>query len=149
MPSGSSTRGSFAALRERLLQRLLDLRPSFDVGLARCDEPSARAQLAAMLERLEVFLVTADVPSHRVYVRTHLAQRGGDAGGLAAAVSTLVAVGDICARVALEAASADPAYRQLALRVAERTMLTARACTDLLVEQAQRRADALAGGSTS
>ena len=146
MQPGSSTRGSFASLRERLLQRLLDLRPSFDVGLARGDEVSARAQLTAMLDRLEVFLVTADVPSHRVYVRSHLAQRGGDAGGVAAAVSTLVAVGDICARVALEAASGDPSYRQLSLRVAERTMATARVCTDLLVEQAQRRVDALAAG---
>lgn len=146
MQSESSARGSFAALRERLVQRLLDLRPSFDVGLARGDEASARVRLVAMLERLEVFLVTGDLPAHRAYVRSHLAQRGGEAGGAAAAVSTLVAVGDICARVALEAAGADPAYRQLAQRISERTMATARVCTELLVEQAQRRVDALSGG---
>lgn len=128
---------AFERLRDRLLDRLMELRSSFDAGLARGGEAEARATLSAMVAHLGVVVVGSDLESHRAYVRSHLAQRAGQAGGLAAAISTLVGVGDIAARVAGEVHG--EAGLPLAVAISSRTATTARACSDLLADEVERR----------
>lgn len=138
----SALGSAFEQLRDRLLDRLLTLRSSFDPGLARGSDAEARVILDAMVAHLGVVVVGSDLESHRAYVRSHLAQRAGQAGGLAAAVSTLVGVGDIAARVASEVHG--DAGLPLAVAIARRTAITARVCSDLLAEEVERRRGELA-----
>lgn len=127
----------FERIRARLLDRLLEVRASFDPGLARVDETRARAELAALVSQLGAFLVSGDLGLHAGFVRSTLARRGREAGGAAAVVSTLVAVGDLAARVAVEQLGDDG--QALAVALTARTAATVRVCSDLLAEELGRR----------
>ena len=79
MVDAHSLVATFERLRPRLLDRLLELRGSFDPGLARCDETSARSQLAAVVAHMATFLATGDAALHLGFVRSSLALRARDA----------------------------------------------------------------------
>ena len=128
---------TFERLRPRLLDRLLELRGSLDQDLARCNETSARSYLAAVVGHLGSFVAAGDADLHRGFILSSLAQRTRDAGGPAAVVSTLVAIGDIAARVAIEQLGDDGL--ELAVTIARRSAVTARIGSELLAAEVSHR----------
>jgi hypothetical protein len=126
-------------MRPKILQRLLDLRVSLDPSLGRLDEPTARAQIAAVLEHIGNFLTTGDLGLHRAFLHTFLAMRAAEAQGPAAVLAMLVAIGDTAAQVAHEEAAATPGGADLALMLTRVTASTARALNDLVAEELERR----------
>ena len=113
---------TYDTLRPKVLQRLLDMRATLDPSFGRLDEPTARAQISAVLEHLGNFLATGDLGMHRAFLQTFIAMRAAEAQGPAAVLAMLVAVGDTAAQVAQDElagtidgrrahAAADPRHR--------------------------------------
>jgi hypothetical protein len=127
---------AYDALRPKILQRLLDMRATLDPSLARCDEASARAQLAAVLDHLGNFIATGDLGLHRAFLQTFLAMRAGEAQGPAQVLAMLVTVGDTAAQVSQED---NPKGVELTLLLTRVTASTARAVNDLIAEELERR----------
>jgi hypothetical protein len=130
---------AFAELRPRVLARLLELRASLDPGLVRADEHTARTQLDALLEHLGNYLATGDANLHRAFLNTFLAMRAAEAQGPAAALGTLVAVGDAAAQVAQEELASRPEGAELVTVLTRVTAATARLVNDLVAEELERR----------
>ena len=118
-----------------MLQRLLDIRATLDPTLGRLDEPTASAQIDAVLEHIGNFLATGDVGLHRAFLHTFLAMRAAEAQGPAAVLAMLVAIGDTAAQVAQEA----PDATELTLMLTRVTASTARAVNDLIADELDRR----------
>ncbi|MEZ4368782.1 MAG: hypothetical protein R2939_21265 [Kofleriaceae bacterium] len=138
MVEASAQVPAFERIRPRLLEHLMAVRASFDPALARADDARARAQLTALVTQLGTFLATGDVALHRGALQSMLVQRGRAAGGAAQLVSTLVGVGDLAARVAVEQLGDDG--HDLAIAITRRTATTVRLCSELLVEELGQRA---------
>lgn len=130
---------AFAELRPRVLAKLLELRASLDPALVRADEATARVQLDALLEHLGSYLATGDAALHRGFLRTFLAMRAAEAQGPAAALGTLVAVGDAAAQVAQEELGTNPETAELVTVLTRVTAATARLVNDLIAEELERR----------
>jgi hypothetical protein len=130
---------AFAELRPRVLAKLLELRPSLDPALVRADEATARVQLDALLEHLGSYLATGDPTLHRGFLHMFLAMRAAEAQGPAAALGTLVAVGDAAAQVAQEELGASPETAELVTVLTRVTAATARLVNDLIAEELERR----------
>jgi hypothetical protein len=130
---------AFAELRPRVLAKLLELRGSLDPALVRADEATARVQLDALLEHLGNYLATGDATLHRGFLHTFLAMRAAEAQGPAAALGTLVAVGDAAAQVAQEELGASPETAELVTVLTRVTAATARLVNDLIAEELERR----------
>ena len=130
---------AYANLRPKVLQRLLDMRATLDPSLGRLDEPTARAQISAVLEHLGNFLATGDLGSHRAFLQTFLAMRAAEAQGPAAVLAMLVAVGDTAAQVAQDELAGSTDGAELTLLLTRVTATTARAVTDLVAEELARR----------
>lgn len=140
MVSGPSPHArAFAELRPRVLAKLLELRASLDPALVRADEATARVQLDALLEHLGNYLATGDATLHRGFLRTFLALRAAEAQGPAAALGTLVAVGDAAAQVAHEELGASPETAELVTVLTRVTAATARLVNDIVAEELERR----------
>jgi hypothetical protein len=131
--------GAYDGLRPKILQRLLELRGSLDPSLGRLDEPTARAQIDAVLEHVGNFLTTGDLGLHRAFLHTFLAMRAAEAQGPAAVLAMLVAICDTAAQVAQEDAAITPGGAELALLLMRVTASTARAVNDLVAEELERR----------
>ncbi|HEU4727428.1 MAG TPA: hypothetical protein VFT22_06060, partial [Kofleriaceae bacterium] len=93
---------SYEILRPKVLQRLLELRPTLDPSLGRLDEATARAQIGAVLDHLGNFIATGDLGLHRAFLHTFLAMRAAEAQSPASVLAMLVAIGDTAAQVAQE-----------------------------------------------
>jgi hypothetical protein len=130
---------AFAELRPRVLAKLLELRASLDPALVRADEATARVQLDALLEHLGNYLATGDATLHRSFLHTFLAMRAAEAQGPAAALGTLVAVGDAAAQVAQEELGTSPETAELVTVLTRVTAGTARLVNDLIAEELERR----------
>ena len=132
---------AYEALRPKILQRLLELRPTIDPALARLDEATARAQVGAVLEHLGNFLATGDLRLHRAFLQTFLAMRAAEAQSPASVLATLVAIGDTAAQVAQEEAAGGPGSTgaELTLLLTRVTASTARALNDLIAEELETR----------
>jgi len=130
---------AYDGLRPKILQRLLDLRSTLDPSLGRLDEPTARAQIGAVLDHVGNFLTTGDLGLHRAFLHTFLAMRAAEAQGPAAVLAMLVAIGDTAAQVAQEEAATTPTGADLALMLTRVTASTARALNDLIAEELERR----------
>ncbi|HET9621573.1 MAG TPA: hypothetical protein VFP84_09420, partial [Kofleriaceae bacterium] len=128
---------SYEALRPQVLQRLLEVRATLDPSLARLDDATARAQIAAVLDHLGNFIATGDLGLHRAFLHTFLAMRAAEAQSPAAVLAMLVAIGDTAAQVAQEHAADGGELTLLLTRV---TASTARALNDLIAEELGRRA---------
>ncbi|MBV8759288.1 MAG: hypothetical protein JO257_18520 [Deltaproteobacteria bacterium] len=129
---------AYDALRPKILQRLLEIRATLDPTLGRLDEPTASAQIDAVLEHIGNFLATGDVGLHRAFLHTFLAMRAAEAQGPAAVLAMLVAIGDTAAQVAQETAST-PDGAELTLMLTRVTASTARAVNDLIADELDRR----------
>ena len=130
---------AYDGLRPKILQRLLDLRSTLDPSLGRLDEPTARAQIGAVLDHVGNFLTTGDLGLHRAFLHTFLAMRAAEAQGPAAVLAMLVAIGDTAAQVAQEEAATTPSCADLALMLTRVTASTARALNDLIADELERR----------
>jgi hypothetical protein len=130
---------TYEALRPKILQRLLELRPTLDASLARLDEPTARAQIDAVLEHLGNFIATGDLRLHRAFLQTFLAMRAAEAQSPASVLAALVAIGDTAAQVAQEAGAGTQDGAELTLLLTRVTASTARALNDLIAEQLESR----------
>src|SRR5690349_1860529 len=129
---------AYDVLRPKILQRLLELRPMLDPSLARLDEPTARAQIGAVLEHLGNFLATGDLRLHRGFLQTFLAMRTAEAQSPASVLGALVAIGDTAAQVAQEEGAGRPAGGEggeLTLLLTRVTASMARALNDLIAEE--------------
>lgn len=126
---------AYDALRPKILQRLLEIRGTLDPTLGRLDEPTAGAQIDAVLEHIGNFLATGDVGLHRAFLHTFLAMRAAEAQGPAAVLAMLVAIGDTAAQVAQES----PDATELTLMLTRVTASTARAVNDLIADELDRR----------
>lgn len=129
---------AYDALRPKILQRLLEIRGTLDPTLGRLDEPTASAQIDAVLEHIGNFLTTGDVGLHRAFLHTFLAMRAAEAQGPAAVLAMLVAIGDTAAQVAQESPATD-ARAELTLMLTRVTASTARAVNDLIADELDRR----------
>src|SRR5438067_3364151 len=129
---------AYDALRPKILQRLLDMRGTLDPSLGRLDEPTARAQIDAVLEHVGNFLATGDLGLHRAFLHTFLAMRAAEAQGPAAVLAMLVAIGDTAAQVSQEE-NPSPAGSELTLLLTRVTASTARVVNDLIAEELERR----------
>lgn len=129
---------AYEGLRSKILQRLLDMRTTLDPSLGRLDEPTARAQIAAVLDHLGNFIATGDLGLHRAFLHTFLAMRAAEAQGPAAVLAMLVAIGDTAAQVSQEEAKG-PEGAELTLHLTRVTATTARAMNDLIAEELERR----------
>jgi hypothetical protein len=130
---------AYEALRPKILQRLLELRSTIDPALARLDEPTARAQVAAVLEHLGNFLATGDLRLHRSFLQTFLAMRAAEAQSPASVLATLVAIGDTAAQMAQEEGAGNPHGAELTLLLTRVTASMARALNDLIAEELESR----------
>jgi len=130
---------AYDALRPRILQRLLELRATLDPALARLDDPTAQAQIGAVLDHLGNFITTGDLGLHRAFLHTFLAMRAAEAQGPAAVLAMLVAIGDTAAQVAQEAGAGTTEGAELTLLLTRVTASTARAVNDLIAEELERR----------
>jgi hypothetical protein len=129
----------YDALRPKILQRLLALRSTLDPSLARLDEPTARAQVAAVLEHLGNFIATGDLRLHRAFLQTFLAMRAAESQSPANVLAALVAIGDTAALVAQEDGAGRPEGVELTLLLTRVTASTARALNDLVAEELESR----------
>ena len=130
---------AYEALRPKIQQRLLELRPTLDPSLGRLDEDTARAQIGAVLEHLGNFLATGDLRLHRAFLQTFLAMRAAEAQSPASVLATLVAIGDTAAQVAQEEGAGSPEGSELTLLLTRVTASTARALNDLIAEELESR----------
>ena len=130
---------TFNALRPKILQRLLELRSTLDPSLARLDEPTARAQIGAVLEHIGNFIATGDLRLHRAFLQTFLAMRAAESQSPAGVLAALVAIGDTAAQVAQEEGAARPEGAELMLQLTRVTASTARALNDLIAEELESR----------
>jgi hypothetical protein len=131
---------SYEALRPQVLQRLLDVRGSLDPSLARLDDATARAQIAAVLDHLGNFIATGDLGLHRAFLHTFLAMRAAESQSPASVLAMLVAIGDTAAQVAQDHAASATDGAELTLLLTRVTASTARAVNDLIAEELGRRA---------
>jgi len=130
---------SYEALRPKVLQRLLELRSTLDPSLGRLDDPTARAQIGAVLDHLGNFIVTGDLGLHRAFLHTFLAMRAAEAQSPASVLAMLVAIGDTAAQVAQEEGAGSPMGAELTLLLTRVTASTARGVNDLIAEELARR----------
>ena len=130
---------AYEALRPRILQRLMELRSTLDPALGRMDEPTARAQVGAVLDHLGNFIATGDMGLHRAFLHTFLAMRAAEAQSPAAVLAMLVAIGDTAAQVAQEVGQGTSQGAELTLLLTRVTANTARAVNDLIAEELERR----------
>lgn len=130
---------AYETLRPRILQRLLEMRVAIDPSLGRLDEPTARAQINAVLEHLGNFIATGDLGLHRAFLHTFLAMRAAEAQSPAAVLAMLVAIGDTSAQVAQEQGAGTSEGAELTLLLTRVTATTARAVNDLIAEELSRR----------
>lgn len=133
---------AYETLRPRILQRLLDLRSTLDPALGRLDEPTARAQIGAVLDHLGNFIATGDLGLHRAFLHTFLAMRAAEAQSPAAVLAMLVAIGDTAALVAQEEGAGSSEGAELTLLLTRVTATTARVVNDLIAEELGRRKNA-------
>jgi hypothetical protein len=133
---------AYEILRPRILQRLLDLRSTLDPSLGRLDEPTARAQVSAVLDHLGNFIATGDLGLHRAFLHTFLAMRAAEAQSPASVLAMLVAIGDTAAQVAQDEGAGTSEGSELTLLLTRVTASTARAVNDLIAEELDRRASA-------
>src|SRR3954467_9985658 len=70
---------AYEALRPRILHRLLELRSTLDPSLGRLDDPTARAQIGAVLDHISNFIATGDTGMQRAFLHTFLAMRAAEA----------------------------------------------------------------------
>ncbi|MEO6777382.1 MAG: hypothetical protein ABI467_30925 [Kofleriaceae bacterium] len=130
---------AYDKLRPIVLQRLLDMRATLDPTFGRLDEPTARAQISAVLEHLGNFLASGDLGSHRAFLQTFLAMRAAEAQGSVAVLAMLVAIGDTAAQVAQDELAGSIDGAELTLLLTRVTATTARAVNDLVAEELARR----------
>lgn len=130
---------AYEVLRPKILQRLLELRPTLDPSIGRLDEETARAQIGAVLEHLGNFLATGDLRLHRAFLQTFLAMRSAEAHSPASVLAALVAIGDTAASVAQEESDGTPEGSELTLVLTRVTASTARAVNDLIAEELESR----------
>jgi hypothetical protein len=129
---------AYEGLRSRILERLLEMRVNLDPSLGRLDEPTARAQIDAVLDHLGNFIATGDLGLHRAFLHTFLAMRAAEAQGPAQVLAMLVAIGDTAAQVAQDEGSGAEGA-ELTLLLTKVTASTARAVNDLIAEELERR----------
>jgi len=130
---------SYEALRPKVLQRLLELRSTLDPSLGRLDDPTARAQIGAVLDHLGNFIATGDLGLHRAFLHTFLAMRAAEAQSPASVLAMLVAIGDTAAQVAQEEGAGTADGAELTLLLTRVTASTARGVNDLIAEELGRR----------
>jgi hypothetical protein len=138
-PSTPPLARTYETLRPRILQRLLDLRTTLDPSLGRLDEPTARAQVGAVLDHLGNFIATGDLGQHRAFLHTFLAMRAAEAQSPASVLAMLVAIGDTAAQVAQDEGAGTSEGAELTLLLTRVTASTARAVNDLIAEELARR----------
>lgn len=129
---------AYDGLRPKILQRLLDMRATLDPSLGRLDEPTARAQIGAVLDHLGNFIASGDLGLHRAFLHTFLAMRAAEAQGPAQVLAMLVAIGDTAAQVSQES-DPTPEGSELTLMLTRVTASTARAINDLIASELERR----------
>ncbi len=139
MSTEPSLARAYDTLRPQILQRLLDMRATLDPSLGRIDEPTARAQISAVLDHLGNFLASGDLGTHRAFLQTFLAMRAAEAQGPAAVLAMLVAIGDTAAQVAQDELAGSVDGAELTLLLTRVTATTARAVNDLVAEELARR----------
>lgn len=130
---------AYEALRPRVLVRLLELRATLDPSLGRLDEPTARAQIGAVLDHLGNFIATGDLGLHRAFLHTFLAMRAAEAQSPASVLAMLVAIGDTAAQVAQDEGAGTTEGAELTLLLTRVTASTARAVNDLIADELGRR----------
>jgi hypothetical protein len=130
---------AYEALRPRILHRLLELRTTLDPSLGRLDEPTARAQIDAVLDHIGNFIATGDVGMQRAFLHTFLAMRAAEAQNPASVLAMLVAIGDTAAQVAQDEGAGTTEGAELTLLLTRVTAWTARAVNDLIAEELSRR----------
>lgn len=129
----------YEAIRPKILQRLLELRSTLDPSLGRLDDPTARAQIGAVLDHIGNFIATGDLGLHRAFLHTFLAMRAAEAQSPASVLAMLVAIGDTAAQVAQDESGSTPAGSELTLLLTRVTASTARAVNDLIADELSRR----------
>lgn len=139
MSSGAPLAAGYEALRPRILQRLLDLRSTLDPSLGRLDDPTARAQISAVLDHLGNFIATGDLGLHRAFLHTFMAMRAAEAQSPASVLAMLVAIGDTAAQVAQDEGAGTASGAELTLLLTRVTASTARAVNDLIADELARR----------
>jgi hypothetical protein len=125
---------AFAALRPSILARLLEMRANLDPSLGRLDEPTARAQIDAVLDHVANYIATGDTGLQRAFLHTFLAMRAAEAQSPASVLAMLVAIGDTAAQVAQEGGDAE-----LTLLLTRVNAGTARVVNDLIADELARR----------
>ena len=130
---------AFEAIVGKTLDRLLELRAGLDSTLARVAESVARGHLVAVLEHFDNFVATGDVSLHRAFLRTYLAMRAAEGQPPAAALSTLVTIGDTAAQVAQEQFGTRPEGPELVVLLTRVTSSTARIVNDLIADDLAQR----------
>jgi hypothetical protein len=130
---------AYEALRPKILQRLLELRPTLDPSLSRLDDATARAQVGAVLDHLGNFIATGDLGLHRAFLHTFLAMRAAEAQSPANVLAMLVAIGDTAALVAQQEGAGTSEGAELTLLLTRVTAATARAVNDLIAEELESR----------
>jgi len=130
---------AYEALRPNVLVRLLELRATLDPSLGRLDEPTARAQIGAVLDHLGNFIATGDLGLHRAFLHTFLAMRAAEAQSPASVLAMLVAIGDTAAQVAQDEGAGTTEGAELTLLLTRVTASTARAVNDLIADELARR----------
>jgi hypothetical protein len=130
---------AYEALRPKILQRLLELRPTLDPSLSRLDDATARAQVGAVLDHLGNFIATGDLGLHRAFLHTFLAMRAAEAQSPANVLAMLVAIGDTAALVAQQEGAGTAEGAELTLLLTRVTAATARAVNDLIAEELESR----------
>jgi hypothetical protein len=130
---------AYEALRPKILQRLLELRPTLDASLSRLDDATARAQVGAVLDHLGNFIATGDLGLHRAFLHTFLAMRAAEGQSPANVLAMLVAIGDTGALVAQQQGAGTAEGDELTLLLTRVTAATARAVNDLIAEELESR----------
>ncbi len=127
---------AFEGLRQAVLSRLLEVRPSLDHAFARLTAEEARSLFDGVLLGLRTLLLTGDHALHRGFVQTFIALRGADGLAPDHALRVLVAIGDVAIQVARRDRPDDPT---VVLAITSAIRVTARMVNEMIADEVAKR----------
>jgi hypothetical protein len=141
----------FSSLRPDVLARLVEVRGSIDHAYATIPEEVIRGQFDMVLDRMQSYLASEDAELYRGFAARWMAMRVGDGFSPENLIHSVVAIGDVVARVATERLGPGDETQRFARAVVRMNFVAARMLVEILADELGRRRaqqQQLAGGGT-
>ncbi len=129
----------FDAIRDDVLNRLVEVRGSIDHAYARVSEDVIREQFGVVLDKMRAYLITQNADLYRSFATRWLAMRTGQGFAPENLIHSVVALGHVVADVAKAKYGQTPEYFSFARAMAHLNYVAARMLVDLLADEVNRR----------